>query len=84
MHSTPLVFSHANSFPASTYSILFAHLRKLGFAVQAIEKLGHRPQYSVSNNWKRMVQQVADFAQARADKAGGPVWLAGFPTSAVS
>jgi len=84
MYSTPLVFSHANSFPASTYSILFAHLRKRGFAVQAIEKLGQDSQYPVSNNWKHLVQQVADFAQALADKAGGPVWLAGFPTSAGS
>ena len=77
MHSTPLVFSHANSFQASTYSVLIAHLRKRGFAVQAIEKLCHDPHYPVSNNWKHLVQQVADFAKAQADKAGGPVWLAG-------
>lgn len=77
MHSTPLVFSHANSFPASTYSQLFSHLRQRGFVVQAIEKLGHDPQYPVSNNWKHLTQQVADFAQAKADKAGGPVWLVG-------
>ena len=77
MHSTPVVFSHANSFPASTYNVLFAHLRKRGFAIQAVDKLGHDPKYPVSNNWKHLVQQVSDFAQTQADKAGGPVWLAG-------
>ena len=77
MHSIPLVFSHANSFPASTYRVLFDHLQTRGFAVKSIDKFGHDPRYPVSNNWKDMAQHVADFAQMQAEAAGGPVWLVG-------
>jgi hypothetical protein len=38
-----LVFSHGNSFPASTYGVMTASLKKRGFSVKAIEKLGHDP-----------------------------------------
>ena len=34
---TLIVFSHANSFPATTYNVLFRHLRARGFQVRAIE-----------------------------------------------
>ena len=77
MHSIPLIFSHANSFPASTYRVLFDHLQTRGFAVKSIDKFGHDPRYPVSNNWKDMAQHVADFAQMQAEAAGGPVWLVG-------
>ena len=46
-----LVFSHANSFPASTYKVLFKSLKLRGFIVKAIDKYGHDPKYPVSNNW---------------------------------
>ena len=57
-----IVFSHANSFPASTYGVLFRSLRARGFTVRAIEKFGHDPQYPVTSNWPHLVQQLADFA----------------------
>jgi dihydroflavonol-4-reductase len=31
-----IVFSHANSFPASTYGVLFKNLRTRGFAVKVL------------------------------------------------
>jgi len=34
-----IVFSHANSFPAGTYRVLFDELRERGFRVSAIETL---------------------------------------------
>ena len=37
----PIVFSHANSFPASTYRVLFKHLKTRGFEVSAVERYGH-------------------------------------------
>ena len=40
-----LVFSHANSFGASTYGVLFRHLKARGFKVRAIERFGHDPRY---------------------------------------
>lgn len=72
-----IVFSHANSFPASTYKVLFRSLRGRGFTVKAVEKFGHDPRYPVSNNWPHLVQQLCDFTACEAEKAGQPVWLVG-------
>lgn len=72
-----LIFSHGNSFPASTYSVMTASLKKRGFNVKSIEKLGHDPKYPVTNNWPHLVQQLADFAQHESDKAGTPAYLVG-------
>lgn len=72
-----IVFSHANSFPASTYSVLFKSLKSRGFKVKAIEKFGHDSRYPVSNNWPHLVQQLIDFTQAEVDKVGEPVYLVG-------
>lgn len=75
MHAR-IVFSHGNSFPASTYGVMLDSLRQRGFEVAAIEKFGHDPQYPVSNNWPHLVQQLADFARAQqAD--GTPAFLVG-------
>ena len=74
---TPLVFSHANSFGASTYRVLFKDLKARGFAVSAIDQMGHDPRYPVTNNWPHLVQQLVDFVQVQADKAKAPVFLAG-------
>jgi pimeloyl-ACP methyl ester carboxylesterase len=71
-----IVFSHGNSFPASTYGVLFASLRQRGFNVEAIEKIGHDPAYPVSSNWPHLVQQLADFAGEKADKRQ-PLFLVG-------
>ena len=72
-----IIFSHANSFPASTYRVMFRSLRARGFTVKAIEKLGHDPAYPVTNNWPHLAKQVADFAQAEIKKAGEPAFLVG-------
>ena len=32
-----IVFSHANSFPAATYGVLFKSLRARGFTVKAVD-----------------------------------------------
>ncbi|WP_326543489.1 alpha/beta hydrolase [Pseudorhodoferax sp.] len=72
-----IVFSHANSFPASTYRVLFAQLRARGFAVEAIEKFGHDPQYPVTNNWPHLVQQLATFAGEQVERHGQRAWLVG-------
>jgi pimeloyl-ACP methyl ester carboxylesterase len=72
-----IVFSHANSFPASTYRLLFKSLRARGFAVKAVEQFGHDPRYPVTNNWPKVMQQLVDFTQAEVDKAGQAVWLVG-------
>ena len=72
-----IVFSHANSFPASTYGVLFKSLRARGFTVRAIERFGHDPRYPVTDNWPHLVQQLHDFTQREVEKAGEPAWLVG-------
>jgi pimeloyl-ACP methyl ester carboxylesterase len=76
--SKPLIiFSHGNSFPASTYSVLFQSLKSRGFNVQAIEKFGHDPAYPVTSNWPYLVQQLADFTAGQIEKTGQPAFLVG-------
>ena len=73
----PIVFSHANSFPASTYRVLFKHLKTRGFEVSAVERYGHDPQYPVTSNWPHLVHQLADFATVQVQRLGQPVFLVG-------
>ncbi|MBU2119428.1 MAG: alpha/beta fold hydrolase, partial [Gammaproteobacteria bacterium] len=73
----PIVFSHGNSFPASTYRLLFKHLKSRGFDVSAVDRYGHDPQYPVTSNWPHLVQQLADFATERVERLGAPVFLVG-------
>lgn len=72
-----LIFSHGNSFAASTYRELFRSLRARGFSVKAVDKFGHDERYPVTNNWHHLVQQLADFAKRECDKAGQPAFLVG-------
>jgi len=46
-----LIFSHGNSFSASTYGVMLRDLQRRGYQVEAIEKFGHDPRYPVSSNW---------------------------------
>lgn len=72
-----IVFSHANSFPASTYGVLFKSLRARGFTTQAIEKFGHDAAYPVSNNWPHLVQQLIDFTTPLVAATQQPAFLVG-------
>jgi len=72
-----IVFSHANSFPAGTYQVLFRQLRSRGFVVKAPEMFGHDPRHPVTNNWPHLVTQLHEFAEAESVKAGEPAWLVG-------
>ena len=75
---TPLiVFAHANSFPAATYSLMFRSLRARGYAVKAVDQFGHDPRYPVTSNWPHLVQQLADFAGPEIEKHRGPAFLVG-------
>ncbi len=75
--SSPIVFSHANSFGAGTYGVLFKALRERGFPVAAIDQFGHDPRYPVSSNWPHLVQQLVDFTKAQTQRSGAPVFLVG-------
>ena len=71
-----IIFSHGNSFPASTYKVMLESLRQRGFQVNAVDMYGHDPQYPATNNWPHLVQQLADFAQAHQGD-GQPAFLIG-------
>jgi len=72
-----IVFSHANSFPAGTYGVLFRSLRSRGFTVKAVDKFGHEVDYPASNNWPHLVQQLHDFAAREVERAAEPAFLVG-------
>ncbi len=72
-----VIFSHGNSFPASTYGVVFRQLEARGYAVKAIEKFGHDPAYPVTSNWPHLVQQLADFSTQQVKKSGQAVFLVG-------
>ena len=69
--SKPLiVFSHGNSFPASTYDVMLQSVKARGYQVKAIEKFGHDSRYPVTSNWPNLVQQLADFSSWAIHWAG--------------
>lgn len=72
-----IVFSHANSFPASTYGVLFKSLRSRGFVVKAIDKFGHDEKYPATNNWPHLVQHLHDFAAREVERYGEPAFFVG-------
>lgn len=72
-----IIFTHANSFPASTYRVVFRSLRARGFTVKAIDKVGHDPAYPVTNNWPHLVRQLVDFAGPVIAEHGDGAWLVG-------
>jgi len=72
-----IIFSHGNSFPGGTYSVLFRSLRSRGHTVRAIDKFGHDPRYPVTSNWPHLVQQLANFANTEIERHAQPVYLVG-------
>ena len=72
-----IVFSHGNSFPASTYRVLREDLEARGFQVHAIEKLGHSPEYPVTSNWPHLVKELAEFANQVMAQTGEKPYLVG-------
>lgn len=73
----PLIFAHANSFPAGTYRYLFDLLRTRGFDVHALDRFGHDTRYPVTDSWPFLVQQLADFAQPLVQQWGQPAFFVG-------
>ncbi len=72
-----IIFSHGNSFGASTYNVLFKDLESRGFTVNAVDKFGHDSRYPVTDNWPHLVQHLIDFTRFEVEKIGAPVFLVG-------
>lgn len=73
--SLPLVFSHANGFPAGTYRVLFDRFRSAGYDVHAVEKFGHDPRFPVTSNWPYLRDQLVHFIESEVRH--GPAYLVG-------
>ena len=72
-----IVFSHGNSFPGATYTVVLEALRGMGHSVTAVDKFGHDPAYPVTSNWPHLVQQLADFVVNHRQPDAGPLYLVG-------
>jgi len=55
-----LHFSHANGYPAKSYTKLFSLLEP-DYDIGYIEKHAHNPNYPIENNWEKLVQELIDF-----------------------
>jgi pimeloyl-ACP methyl ester carboxylesterase len=69
-----IVFSHANSYCASTYRRLFDGWRAAGHEVAAIEHFGHDAQFPVDRRWQGMTQQLTTLIDSLPQPR---VWLVG-------
>lgn len=76
MSQPTLVFSHANSFPAGCYRLLFERWRDAGWRVEALDRFGHDPRFPVTGDWRRLRDQLLHFIEHEV-RPGGPVVLAG-------
>ncbi|HVL77189.1 MAG TPA: alpha/beta hydrolase [Noviherbaspirillum sp.] len=52
-------FSHANSYPAGTYTVLFEQMKK-HYDVHALDMHAHNPAYPVTNGWSWLERELAD------------------------
>ncbi len=70
-----IVFSHANSFPAGTYRLLFDVWGAAGWNVIALPRIGHNAAFPVTRNWPHLLAELAQFVDQHA--AGQPLHLVG-------
>jgi pimeloyl-ACP methyl ester carboxylesterase len=77
MTTTPtLVFSHANSYPAGCYRVLFERWRAAGWRVEALDRFGHDPRFPVTGDWRKLRDQLLHFIEHDV-QPDGPVALVG-------
>ncbi len=69
-----MVFSHANSYAASTYRQLFKGWRAAGHEVAAVEHFGHDAQFPVDRRWRGMTQQLTALIDSLPQSR---LWLVG-------
>jgi pimeloyl-ACP methyl ester carboxylesterase len=69
-----IVFSHANSYSASTYRQLFDGWRAAGHEVAAIEHFGHDARFPVDRSWRGMTHQLTTLIDGLPERR---LWLVG-------
>ena len=58
----PMVFSHANGFPAPCYAEMFAALEDV-FDIRYLPRLGHTPAYPVTDGWPEVMRELIAFVE---------------------
>jgi pimeloyl-ACP methyl ester carboxylesterase len=71
-----LVFSHANSYPAACYRLLFEAWQAAGWQVLALPKFGHDASRPVTSNWPHLLQELLHFIDHQV-RPSEPVALVG-------
>lgn len=71
-----IVFSHANSYPAGCYRVLFERWRAAGWRVEALDRFGHDPRFPVTADWRKLRDQLIHFIEDDV-RPEGPVALVG-------
>ena len=61
-----IAFSHANSYPAGTYRLLFDAWQQAGWRVIAVPRIGHDAAYPVTNNWPHLRDELLALLLAQA------------------
>ncbi len=61
----PMVFSHANGFPAPCYTKMFSAL-SADFDIRYLPRLAHDPAYPVSDGWPELTQELIAFIEQGA------------------
>ncbi|MDY7026452.1 MAG: alpha/beta hydrolase, partial [Pseudomonadota bacterium] len=60
MSQKPLIhFAHANGFPVGCYRFFLDQLRD-DYEILSIDKIGHNPNYPITNRWRYLVEEVHD------------------------
>ncbi len=58
----PMVFSHANGFPAPCYAKMFGALKD-DFDIRYLPRLAHNPAYPVSDGWPELTHELIEFIE---------------------
>jgi len=61
-HRTPLVFAHANGFPAPCYATLSPRWKD-SFAIRYLPRLGHQVEYPVTDGWPELTRELIAFIE---------------------
>lgn len=60
-------FAHGNGFPSACYSQLFNALSPY-YEIIPIDKVGHHPEYPVTENWRYLVKELINHIRLTCDK----------------
>ena len=64
-----LHFAHANGFPVSSYTKLFANLSD-NIELIALDKFAHNPEFILNNNWENQVNELIQYVQIKQAAIG--------------